>query len=47
MKMQIKICISEKCKNKCEKHITNNEIDKGKTYSDKDFIRGCYKENET
>lgn len=33
-------CISEKC-TKCEKHITKNEINRGKTYSEKDFIGRC------
>ena len=42
----MKMCVSKKCKNKevCKKHFINNEILKGKTYSDKDFISNCDKE---
>lgn len=38
-----KLCVSPECTKRCKRHIANNEVEKGKTYSMDDFFRGCKK----
>ncbi|MBP3464095.1 MAG: hypothetical protein J6K45_06420 [Clostridia bacterium] len=38
-----KICVSPECTKRCKRHITNNEVEEGKTYVMDNFFRGCKK----